>query len=77
MRGLGPSVTPHRTASASTRSRPRPDSASGDTGRADGIRSPHVSVTSIRSGPRITLSPTAWTAFTAYAASAAQRKMPV
>ncbi|MEV0439257.1 DUF397 domain-containing protein [Streptomyces spectabilis] len=44
---------------------------------ATGRGAVHVRDSKAIGGPELALSPTAWTAFTAYAASAAQRKMPV
>ncbi len=51
LRGTGPSATPHRSASASTSTSPRPCSLSGGGecgGRAGGTRSHRVSVASMR-----------------------------
>ncbi|MFD9909053.1 DUF397 domain-containing protein [Streptomyces sp. NPDC059063] len=44
---------------------------------ATGQEAVHIRDSKDISGPRLALSPTAWTAFTAYAAATAQRKMPV
>lgn len=54
--GGGPGTTPQRSARASTSSRPRPDSASVAECCGHGIRSPRVSVTSMRRMPPTTYS---------------------